>query len=675
MLRLGFNPLKTPSRITFMKPLQLKNALHSAPTGQPLYPLEVKTKNGPVTMAHPKATRSMLALMDLGAVNGGAACHWGGPSAMTEIWTALHALMFQTSDWFHRFNFVNDIGHAENGVYALRANLGFGDLTLEALKGFRSIHSKLTGHGESHIYPEGVLLSNGPLGSALPQAQGLAMADALTGTERVTVVSVSDGASMEGEAKEAFAAIAGLAGKGKIAPFVMIISDNNTKLGGRIDKDSFSMAPSFETLATLGWEVVKLEDGHNLALCYDTLQEAILKAKAHPKKPVVILAKTIKGVGVKSTAESSSGGHGFPLKPYDEGIHAFLSEIWAPEAVPAEFSAWAKELTVKPEKKSSSSKPNEKIQVGIANALIKAAEMGLPVYSLSSDLAGSTGVKAFQSKFPERYQDVGIAESNMVSAAAGLSKAGFIPVVDTFAAFGVTKGNLPLIMAALSEAPVIAIFSHTGFQDAADGASHQSLTYMSALASIPHTVLVNLATSQEAEHYLLEAIQTTASLREKGEHAPSFIFFLGRENFPVEIKQGLDYKLGMPQVIEAGSEAMIVSTGSMLEEAMKAYEILRSEGRSVSVVHHPFVNRVDGKLFSQMLKKSGSKLVTVEDHQLIGGMGAMLSHALKLSGCEFSMRSLGVKGEFGQSSYTAGELYQKHGLDALSIVKAVHSLF
>src|SRR5690606_12249844 len=136
--------------------------------------------------------------------------------------------------------------------YALRTVLGYGDLTLETLKGFRSMNSKLTGHGESHLYPEGVLLSNGPLGSAFPQAQGLAVADKLTGNDRVTICSVSDGAGMEGEAKEAFSAVPGLAQKGKLNPFVMLLSDNNTKLGGRIDKDSFSMQGTFEALASQG---------------------------------------------------------------------------------------------------------------------------------------------------------------------------------------------------------------------------------------------------------------------------------------------------------------------------------------------------------------------------------------------------------------------------------------
>jgi transketolase len=128
-----------------LKPLNIKSKLLSAPTSAPKYAVSIKdAKQNTISLANPKATRSLLALMDLAAVNGGAACHWGGPSAMTEAWTALHGIMFKEKNWFEHFNFVNDIGHAENGVYALRTVLGYGDLTLETLKGFRSITSKMT---------------------------------------------------------------------------------------------------------------------------------------------------------------------------------------------------------------------------------------------------------------------------------------------------------------------------------------------------------------------------------------------------------------------------------------------------------------------------------------------------------------------------------------------------
>jgi transketolase len=241
--------------------------------------------------------------MDVHAVVGGAACHWGGPAAFAEVSSAVHGVLFAASDrpWHESYNFVNDAGHAENGIYAIRANYGFDGMTPETLKGFRSIQSKLTGHGESHLNPEGVLLSNGPLGSSIGQAQGLAIGDKLAGNKRVTVLLMSDGASMEGEAKEAFAAIPGLAGKGRVNPFVMIISDNDTKLSGRITADSFSMQPSFEAMAPLGWDVRKIEKGHDLQLVYTAIEQAIADATAHPEKPVCIWLKTIKGYGIKAT--------------------------------------------------------------------------------------------------------------------------------------------------------------------------------------------------------------------------------------------------------------------------------------------------------------------------------------------------------------------------------------
>lgn len=658
-----------------LKPLNIKSKLLEAPTGSPLYSVSIKdAKQKNVKLANPKATRSLIALMDMAAVNGGAACHWGGPSAMTETWTALHGIMFKEKDWFQNFNFVNDIGHAENGIYALRTVLGYGDLTMETLKGFRAMGSKLTGHGESHLYPEGVILSNGPLGSAFPQAQGLAVADKIMKNKRVTVVSISDGASMEGEAKEAFSAVPGLAQKGKLNPFVMLVSDNNTKLGGRIDKDSFSMQPTFEALAVQGWEVIKVEHAHDLEKVYHSLEEAIATAEKNPLKPVCVWLKTIKGYGVKSTADSASGGHGFPLKAHDEAIHAFLKEIWGDEEVPKEFTTWANELTVKPEKKASSGAPKDKIQIGVAKALSRAAKDGYPVFSITSDLQGSTGLKAFHSEYPDHYLDVGVAEANMVSTAIGMSKLGFIPVVDTFAAFGVTKGNLPLVMASLSQAPVIAVFSHTGFQDAADGASHQSLTYLSALSSIPHLNTINVASAKEAEEYMYKAVQQIATDRQCGKDGESYIFFIGRENFALEVKENLTYDLHKAQKLAEGTDAAIVVSGSLVAKGMAAAEKLRLRGIEAAVINHSFVNHSDFTQIANWIAESGSKVVTVEDHQLIGGMGSQLVHQLKLLGLEFDVESLAIKGEFGQSAYSADELYTKHHVDSDAIIEAVERL-
>ena len=213
------------------------------------------------------------------------------------------------------------------------------------MKGFRGIKSKLTGHGESHLNPEGVLLSNGPLGSALPQAQGLALADKVRKNDRVTICTVSDGASMEGEAKEAFAAIPGLAAKGRLNPFLLVISDNDTKLSGRISKDAFSMAPTFAAMSALGWNVIKVANGNDLP-------GGLSGGGERPcNRPGQIRARRSACGPKPSRASASARRWKAPRAatvfrwPMREKIVDFVNEIYfgAPE-VPAELADWARAL-------------------------------------------------------------------------------------------------------------------------------------------------------------------------------------------------------------------------------------------------------------------------------------------------------------------------------------------
>lgn len=678
-----------------VQPITIKSRLASAPTTAPKFSVRVQLQSGEaITVADPRATRAMVILMDMNALHGGAASHYGGPAAFAELMSATHGLMFSEAkkagtEWHQCFNFVNDAGHCENGLYALKANYGFANLTMSDLKKFRSIESPLTGHGEAHLFPQGVLVSNGPLGSGLPQAQGLAMADALAGRKRLTVCAISDGAAMEGEAKESFAAIPGLARKGKMGPFVCIFSDNKTKLSGRIEQDSFSMEPTFQSLDKLGWKVIKIEDGHNLQACVANIEEAFAQAKLDPSVPVAIHARTIKGKGSKKAEASSSGAHGFPLKKADE-IAAFLTEIYDGQAIPNEFMAWAEELMQYEKNKAANAKPaapastdptviKEKIQLGVSSALIKKRKEGHPIISVSADLQGSTGLAEFQKEFPEATLDVGVAESNMVSTAAGLSIGGFIPVVDTFAQFGVTKGALPITMANLSLGPVIAVFSHTGFQDAADGASHQALSFFAQVSSIPHTEVYALTSSSEADALVSQAIDRFANDRKGGKVPPSMIFFLGRENFPRTYVNELTYKLGHAQEIhsdapQANKAVTIVAAGSLLPEALKAAKALKEKGIGSIVINPSSINHPDTALVIKALASTGGKLVTVEEHRLTGGMGAMLSHALMLKGETFKLKSLGIGDHFGQSAYSALDLYKRDGLDSSAIAKAAESL-
>lgn len=635
--------------------------------------------SGEVSAADPRAIRALVALMDMEAVIGGAASHFGGPSALAEINSALHAYCFQKAEkWMDHFNLINDAGHCENGLYALKALYQFADLKVEDLKKFRSIESKLTGHGEAHLFPDGVQLSNGPLGSSVGQAQGLALGDKLVGNNRVTVLTLSDGGAMEGEAREALAAIPGMAAKGELNPFVLIISDNNTKLSHRIDEDSFSMRPTFDTLNTLGWNVFMDIDGHNLEVAAKHIEEGITAAKKNPHKPVCLHFKTIKGYGYKKAEDSASGGHGFPIKdPKD--LRAMVSEIYAGETLPEMIDAWLTDLENR-EKASTSPAPavkKEKIQVGVASALIELKKEGFPIVSVSSDLYGSTGLAAFRKEFPESSFDVGIAESNMVSVGAGLSKVGLIPIVDTFSQFGVTKGALPLIMANLSQAPVIAVFSHTGFQDAADGASHQSLTYFSKVASIPHLRVISLSCSSEAHALMKEVVREFQEDVNAGKTPPSTVFFLGRENFPQHyVGESSNYSTREEVVLSESSsaKATILTTGSLVPQALRAQETLKEKGVEVNVVSKSWINGPFTEKFKSLLESSGGKLIVAEDHQRIAGFGA---HALNKLTEQFGVglvedfRHLAVDGAFGRSAYKADHLYELHKIDGSAIAEAV----
>jgi transketolase len=680
-------------------PLTYRNPLAGNPPGALRFGASVRRADGSaLTVADPVATREIVSLMDMNAVIGGAACHFGGPAALAELMSAIHGIMYSRPGvWHDQFNFVNDAGHTENGIYALKANYGFAGMTLADLKAFRSISSKLTGHGESHLFPEGVMVSNGPLGSSIPISQGLALADRLADKQRTTICVISDGAMMEGEAKEAITAIPGLAGKGLCNPYVLVISDNNTKLSGRIDHDAFSMHPYFTSLAAQGWQIVRCEKGNDLQEAFTAVETAIAMAEADRSRPVAVWATTIKGFGVASAVKSPSGGHGFPLsKP--EQLRAFVLEIGGGRPLAPELEAWLKELeaagaakaaadAAKAEKAKAApaaapAPKKDKIQGGFPKAMITAAEKGLPVVSISADLQGSTGIAPFRAKFPQLSFEVGVAEANMLSTATGFSKQGYIPVIDTFAQFGVTKGLLPLCMAALSQSAIIAVYSHAGFQDAADGASHQGLQYLAMTGAIPHVELYCPASPEEAEWAMGEAIARFVAARTSGHEPASVLFFVGRENFAQSLRhEGQAYAWGAAMTVadttaSAPARSLVISAnGPLVAQAMHAATALAKEGIGALVLNNSTPNRPDVAAHQQALGRCQGRLITVEDHQVVGGAGAMLVAALATAGTAPKVRILGVKGEFGQSAYLADQLYAKHGIDAAGIATAARGLF
>ena len=158
------------------------------------------------------------------------------------------------------------------------------------------------------------------------------------------------------------------------------------------------------------------------------------------------------------------------------------------------------------------------------------------------------------------------------------------------------------------------------------------------------------------------------------------IFFLGRENFPRYYGQGGgNYKLDRAQVVlnttsDIKRSVTLIAGGSLIPQAIKAAEILKAEDIGCFVVNPSCLNYPDVEMIKGCLQKSEGRLITVEDHQLVGGMGAIVTHALACSGVSLKLKSLGVGGEFGQSAYKAIELYEKHGLESQAMVQAARDM-
>ena len=199
--------------------------------------------------------------------------------------------------------------------------------------------------------------------------------------------------------------------------------------------------------------------------------------------------------------------------------------------------------------------------------------------------------------------------------------------------------------------------------------------------AIPHIDVYCLTSSEEADVLLSKALDQFAEKRKQGETPRSQIFFLGRENFPRRfLPEESSYQLGKAQILLDNAESFtqaitIAATGPLIVQALNAAEKLAQVGVGTIVVNPSIINRPDVDTFVSCLQKTEGRLLTVEDHQRVGGMAAVLTHSLLQSGLSnLKLKSLAVNDCFGQSAYQAIKLYQKHGLDAERIAHVSQSL-
>ena len=290
------------------------------------------------------------------------------------------------------------------------------------------------------------------------------------------------------------------------------------------------------------------------------------------------------------------------------------------------------------------------------NALVEMGAIYDNLVVLDADLAAATKTGIFKKAYPERHIDCGIAECNMVGVAAGLAATGKIPFVSSFAMFAAGRAfeqvrnsvGYPKLNVKIGA-------THAGISVGEDGATHQCNEDIALMRTIPGMVVINPSDDVEARAAVKAAIE---------HQGPVYLRF-GRLATPV-INDRSDYKfeLGKGVVLREGKDVTIIATGLCVAESLAAADMLEKDGISAKVINIHTIKPLDEELVIAAAKETG-KVVTVEEHSVIGGLGSAVCDCLSEK-CPTKVLKVGVNDTFGESG-PAVQLIHKYGLDAEGI--------
>ena len=293
------------------------------------------------------------------------------------------------------------------------------------------------------------------------------------------------------------------------------------------------------------------------------------------------------------------------------------------------------------------------------NALAALGKEHDNVVVLDADLAGATKTSTFKKEFPDRHFDCGIAEGNMMAVAAGIASMGMVPFASTFAMFAAGRAfeqvrnsiGYPHLNVKIGA-------THGGISVGEDGASHQCCEDFALMRSIPGMTVICPADDVEARAAVKAAYEF---------EGPVYLRF-GRSGVPVFHDEDFKFEIGKGEVLQDGNDIAIIATGIMVGEAMKAGEELRAEGINARVINLSTIKPLDEELILKAAEECG-KIVTCEEHSIIGGLGEAVSSLLSEK-LPTPVRRIGVNDEFGHSG-PAADLLKDFGLSAENIVATV----
>ncbi len=296
-------------------------------------------------------------------------------------------------------------------------------------------------------------------------------------------------------------------------------------------------------------------------------------------------------------------------------------------------------------------------------ALVKLAEENPQVVVLDADLAAATKTGTFKKAYPDRFIDCGIAESNMIGIAAGLATCGKIPFAASFAMFSAGRAFEQVRNSVgYPHLNVKVAGSHAGISTGEDGATHQCCEDIALMRTIPGMVVLN-----PSDHY-----EMIAAVKAAAEHNGPVYIRLGR--LAVEsVNNNDDYKfeLGKGITLRDGKDITIIATGLMVGEAVKAAKALEAAGIDARVINIHTIKPIDRELIVKAAKETG-RIVTVEEHNIIGGLGEAVS-AVVCEECPVPVTRIGVNDVFGHSG-PAVDLLKEFGLSAEHIEEVVKNV-
>lgn len=299
----------------------------------------------------------------------------------------------------------------------------------------------------------------------------------------------------------------------------------------------------------------------------------------------------------------------------------------------------------------------DSLRTGFGKGLLAAGQADDHIVGLCADLTGSTKMSDFAKAFPERYSEVGVAEQNLVTAAAGMAAMGKHPFVSSYAAFCPGRDWEQIrTTICLNDVPVTIVGSHAGVSVGPDGATHQMLEDIALMRVLPNMTVVVPGDAIEAE----KATKALAKLKK-----PSYIR-LARENSAVFTTEHTPFEIGRAYVLREGTDITLLGTGTMTYQCLVAAKLLDEKGISAEVVHVPTVKPLDHITILASLQKTG-KAITVEEAQINAGFGSAVAELASLE-YPIPITRIGMRDRFGESG-EPNELLEVFGLTGAHIAE------